>query len=105
MAMVMTILESHVAADKQSVLQAAFEKATAQLDAGIEETSLASSSADPTLWRIVTVWRDRNALDAMRASGETPRGVLLFRQAGAEPSLAIFSIVGHKSLEPSLKEG
>jgi quinol monooxygenase YgiN len=98
MSMVMTILESHVAPEKQPALLAAFESATAQLDAGIEQTFLARSNADPTLWRIMTVWRDREALDAMRASGETPRGVLIFREAGAEPSLTVFTIVDQESI-------
>ncbi len=35
----------------------------------------------------------------MRASEETPRGVLIFREAGAEPSLTTFAIVGHQSDE------
>ncbi len=98
MTMIMTILESHVAPDKQAALQAAFKSATAQLDTGIEQTFLSRSNADPTLWRIMTVWRDREALDAMRASGETPRGVLIFREAAAEPSLTVFTIVDHESI-------
>ncbi len=89
---VMTILESHVAPDKQATLKAAFANAIKHLEPGLEETFLARSNADPTLWRIMAVWRDREALDAMRASGETPRGILIFREAGAEPSLNVFAI-------------
>lgn len=101
--MVLTILESHVSPDKQAALQSAFETATAQLDPGIEQTFLVRSNGDPTLWRIMTVWRDREALDAMRASGETPRGVLIFREGGAEPSLAVFTVVGYQSIAASVK--
>ncbi len=95
---VMTILEAHVATDKQAVLTAAYKRSVAKLDAGIEQTFLAHSNADPTLWRIITVWRDRAALDAMRASGETPRGVLIFREAGAEPSLTVFVVEEHAAI-------
>jgi hypothetical protein len=28
----------------------------------------------------------------MRASGETPRGVAMFREAGAEPALSLFDV-------------
>lgn len=84
-------------------MTAAFKDAVVQLDPGIEQTFLARSSADPTLWRIITLWRDREALDAMRASGETPRGVLLFREAGAEPSLAVFTIQDHATAQASGK--
>jgi len=31
----------------------------------------------------------------MRASGETPRGVLMFRAARAEPKLAVFDVHAH----------
>ncbi len=89
---VMTILESHVAQDKQAALQAAFASAIKQLEPGLEETFLARGSADPTLWRIMTIWRDREALDAMRGSGKTPTGILIFREAGAEPTLSVFVI-------------
>ncbi len=101
MPMIMTILEAHVASDKQAALQTAFENAIAQLDAGIEQTFLTRSNADPTLWRIITVWRDREALDAMRSSGQTPRGVLIFREAGAEPSLSVYGIAAHRSMATS----
>ena len=47
------------------------------------------------MWRILTVWENREALDAMRSSGETPRGVLMFRSAKAEPALSVFEIVQH----------
>ncbi len=89
---VMTILESHVAPDKQPALQTAFASAINQLEPGLEETFLVRSNTDRTLWRIMTVWRDREALDAMRATGKTPTGILIFREAGAEPSLTVFVI-------------
>jgi hypothetical protein len=44
-------------------------------------------------WQIQTVWRDRTALDAMRAGSEPPAAPRLFRQVGAEPTLQIYEIV------------
>lgn len=43
-------------------------------------------------WRIQTLWRDRSALDAMRASGEPPAAPALFRRLGAEPVLTVFAL-------------
>jgi hypothetical protein len=43
----------------------------------------------------VTVWRDRESLDAMRGSGEAPTGVLIFRDADAEPRLSIFNVLAN----------
>lgn len=93
--MVITVLEAAVAPDARTTLVAAFESAIQALDPGIVETFLAESTKDAGRWQIVTVWSDRNALDAMRASGETPRGVLIFREAGADPTLSVFDVAAH----------
>lgn len=43
-------------------------------------------------WRIQTVWRDREALEAMRARPEPPAALRLFRMVGAEPSLRVYEV-------------
>lgn len=93
--MVITVLEAEVAARQADVLRETFEKAIVHLDAGIVETFLLRGSKDPERWQIVTLWESRAALDAMRQSGETPRGVLIFRTAGAEPLLSVFEVAAH----------
>jgi len=93
--MVMTILEAHVTSDKWSTLEQVYKAGIQQLDPGITQTSLVHSSADSTLWRIITVWSSRQALEAMRKSTETPQGVLMFRSAGAEPTLSVLDVVAH----------
>ncbi len=99
--MVMTVLEAEVTADKASVLQDAYQKGITELDTGIVQTFLVQASREPSTWRILTLWENRAVLDAMRASGETPRGVLMFRAAGAEPTLTVFDVVAHASQMPS----
>jgi len=93
--MVMTVLEAHVASEKILSLKSAYESAVQHLDPGIVETFLLSETKDTSLWRIVTVWKDRQALDAMRNSGQTPKGVLIFREAAADPVLSILDVAGH----------
>jgi quinol monooxygenase YgiN len=44
-------------------------------------------------WRIQSVWRDRAALDAMRAGPQEPAAPALFRRVGAEPALEIWQLV------------
>ncbi len=90
--MVMTILEAQVAPDKWAALEQAYNEAIHKLDAGIVQTCLIHSLKESNLWRILTVWESRAALDQMRQSGETPRGVLIFRAASAEPTLSVFDI-------------
>ena len=90
--MIITILEAHVAADKAEALEKAYKEGIKELDAGIEQTFLIHSLADMSLWRIITVWQSREVLAAMRQSGQTPRGVLMFREAEAEPALSIWDV-------------
>ena len=93
MNMVMTILEGQVAPEKWPALEQAYQEGIKQLEAGITQTFLLHHSADSAVWRILTIWRSREALNAMRQSGGTPRGVLMFRAANAEPALSIFDVV------------
>jgi hypothetical protein len=90
--MVLTILEATVLPERASDLQAAFRGAGAQVPLGLIRSHLISSAAEPTRWRIETLWESRDALAAMRQAG-TPAGVLMFRAAGAEPSLSIYEVV------------
>jgi hypothetical protein len=53
------------------------------------ESFFVHSTEDPTLWRVISVWRSREALDEYRRSVETPGGVLMFRAAGAEPAVRL----------------
>lgn len=43
-------------------------------------------------WRVQSLWRDRDALDAMRAGPEPPAAPQLFRAVGAEPTLRILTV-------------
>ena len=93
--MVITVLEATVNAEKWAMLEAAYRAALQEQTPGLVQTFLLHSSAEPTRWQIVTVWKDRAALNAMRQSGETPRGVVIFRAAGAEPTLTIFDVTAY----------
>lgn len=90
--MVVTILEARVEEDRSSDLQAAYREGIAQLPPQMVQTFLVQGGSDKTNWRIISVWKSRAALEEMRNSGETPGGVLMFRAAGAEPSLTVFDV-------------
>ncbi len=91
---VMTVLEARVASENWPKLKEAFRSAGNSIDAGIEQSFLVQQVKDPELWRIITIWESQEALDRMRASGETPRGVLIFKAANAEPLLSVHKITG-----------
>ncbi len=91
--MVITILEAQVAPEKAAILEAEFKAAVGELEPGLRQTFLLRSFKDPAAWKIVTVWESREALEQMRRISETPKGVLMFRAAGAEPALSVQEIV------------
>jgi len=93
--MVITVLEAQVAPEKETLLEATYNQAIQHLDVGIAQTFLLRNAKDLSAWQIVTVWESREALEAMRGSGETPRGVLIFRAVEAEPTLSVFGVVAH----------
>ena len=91
---VLTVLEAEVAPDRVDDLLASFRAAAGEPRAEfILRSSLVRSRSNPQLFRVMTVFRSMEELAAMRDSGETPRGVVMFRSAGAEPTLTIFEIV------------
>ena len=89
--MVLTVLEATVVPERAADLQAAFRDAAADVPAGLVRSHLVSAAADPTRWRIETLWASREVLAAMRQAG-TPAGVLMFRAAGAEPTLSVYDV-------------
>lgn len=93
--MVMTILEARVTKENWAALEQAYQQGAQHRDAGLEQSFLIHSSKEADLWRILTVWQNQEALDAMRNSGKTPLGVLMFRSANAEPVLSVFQVVQH----------
>jgi hypothetical protein len=90
--MVMTILEGQVEPDKWQTLRDRYARETQSLDPGIVQTLLVQNSRELNMWRIVTLWQNRAVLDEMRKLVQTPRGVLMFREAGAEPALTVFDV-------------
>lgn len=91
--MVLTILEAQVASGRESALQAAYRDAAGgPFPPGLVRSTLLRAANDPSVWRIEALWKSRVALEAMR-SAVTPRGVQIFRAAGAEPTLSVFEVV------------
>ncbi len=91
--MVMTILEGRVSEDNWSALELAYQEGSQVNEPGLVQSFLIHSTREADLWRIITLWSSREALETMRQSNEAPRGVLMFRQAHAEPQLSIFDVL------------
>lgn len=90
--MVITMLEADIKEELWGRLVQAYEAKTAEVPEYVHQSYLVQSQSTPTSWRIITVWRSQEDLDAMRQSGETPTGVLIFREAEAAPKLSVFDV-------------
>jgi heme-degrading monooxygenase HmoA len=88
--MFVTIVEGAVEAVREGDLRSAWKDKTAILPAGFIESSLLRTETGT--WRIVTVWESKEAVMAMRASGEPPAALLMFEQAGSKPSVSMWTV-------------
>jgi quinol monooxygenase YgiN len=91
-----TQLEGKVSSEKWDMLKATFNKALQDVPSAIKHSYLVQDKTDSDVWRVITVWRSRDALQIYRQSVETPEGVLMFRAAGTEPALTISGV--HQSI-------
>ena len=88
---IMTEVSATVAGERAGDVVAAFTGLTQRpLPDGLVRTELLEGRDGE--WKIQSLWRDRAALDAMRASAEPPAAPALFRQLGAEPALRIYTL-------------
>lgn len=96
--MIITMLEGRVAEEHIRTLVASFEASQESLPSAIVESFLVRER-DSDIWRVVTVWRSREALDGYIESVDTPEGVLMFRSAGVEPALSVAPVKSRVSSE------
>lgn len=87
--MFVTIVQGQVEADREDDLRSAWEENAVDLPAGFIESSLLRS--DDGTWRIVTVWESKDAVMAMRVSGEPP-ALTMFHRAGSTPSITMWTV-------------
>lgn len=88
---ILTEVSAPVAPDRETDLIAGFRELLAgPLPDGLVRTELLRGPDGE--WRVNSLWRDRQALDAMRAGSEPPAAPTLFRKVGAEPTLRVFQV-------------
>lgn len=91
---VLTEVRATVEAARQEALVAGFEALVAEsLPEGLLRTELLHADGE---WRIQTLWRDREALAAMRSSTAEPAAPKLFRSVGAEPEVTVMEVRASK---------
>jgi len=90
--MVLTVLEAEVSPKKWNELKTSFENMARNPPAiAPVQAFLVQSTEDVNIWQMVAVWHSREEFEAMRQQG-VPRGVKLFRDVGAEPSVSVYDV-------------
>ena len=93
---IVTTVSAHVDEARAPELVAAFEALLAEgLPDGLLRTQLLGDGSGN--WAISSTWRDRDALDAMRAAPEPPAAPTLFRRFSGEPTLVVMRILADSS--------
>ena len=88
---IMTVVSAVVAPDREAELTDGFRviSGTSMPD-GLLRTELLRGQQGT--WRIQSLWRDRNALEAVRGSGQRPAALELFERVGADHSHGFFFV-------------
>jgi quinol monooxygenase YgiN len=88
---VVTVIDANIASDREQMLLDGFR----QIIEGTKPPGLLGSEllrGQNGEWRIQTAWRDREALLAVRGSGEPPAALALLDRLGAEHAHAVFTV-------------
>lgn len=89
---ILTIVTADVDEGRAQELVAAYQALLAEgLPDGLLETRLLGDGQGH--WAIHSLWRDRAALDALRAAPEPPAAPTLFRRFSAEPALVVMPVL------------
>lgn len=88
---VLSITSAAVSPDSAPAVIAAYRDVTSRLPSAVLHTALVQGDAND--WRIVTLWRSRAQLEEYRRRVGTAAAIKIFRDAGAEPTVAEFDVV------------
>jgi hypothetical protein len=97
--MMISIIEARVAKENWPLLEQAYQRSSGQTPPGLEQSFLVHCIEEEEVWQIITVWSGMASLQQIQQSKEagiTPRGVLMFREAHAEPTHSVFEVVQHR---------
>ena len=86
---VLSIMEGDLPPDKAAKLEANFAEGTKALEPGMLQTFFIKNASK---CKIITLWESREAYVMMKSKG-TPKGVLMFKYAGVEPSVLVYDVV------------
>ena len=91
---IITVVEGRVPASKSTDFEESFKSLKRDpVTPGLVRTTLLRNGKDLGIYRIETVWQDREALEKMRSSPQMPKALELFQKIGGSPNLEMYLVV------------
>ena len=90
---VITVVEGKVPSSRVLEFEAAYASVRDQpKPPGWKKSMLLRDTKEEGLYRVSTLWENRQALEEMWKSTSVPVAIALFRKVGVEPNLRVFEI-------------
>jgi quinol monooxygenase YgiN len=94
-AMIVTILEGHVPSNRWNDFENSYREIIKHLPVQLKETFLIQDEHDPTLWRVISVWKSREDYDVIKFDPLYHSCSELYRSVGVESTRRTFNVVAH----------
>ena len=93
--MIITILEGHVPANRWNDFENSYHSVIKHVPAQLKETFLIQDENESTLWRVISVWKNREEFETIKFDSVFHTCVDLYRSVGVECTRRIFNVKGH----------
>jgi hypothetical protein len=93
--MIMTILEARVPSEKWVSLELAYKESIRHVPTQLRESYLIHSINTPSMWRIVSLWRNLVDYEEASRGGKAEVCMQIFHSIGVEPTRRVFDVPAH----------
>lgn len=90
--MIIEILEGHITSERWDMFQEAYRKKLKTIPTQLVQNFLIQDVNDGTLWRIISIWRDKQSLDEALSKKIITTCAAMYEEVGVEPTYRIFAI-------------
>jgi len=90
--MIVEILEGRVTSERWDIFLEAYRKKLKTIPTQLVQNFLIQDINDDTLWRIISIWRDKQALDEALSKKIINTCAAIYEEVGVEPTYRIYAI-------------
>jgi quinol monooxygenase YgiN len=93
--MYITIIEGRVNQGRWTALEQAYRDAIRHVPLQLRETYLIQDEDSPRIWRLISIWRSREAYEEVEKLGHIETSLQVFRSVDVEPTHRQFEVRAH----------